>query len=102
MLDLIKILTSNEKTNACTKATNNPCTYSIRGNPIGNSNHQRSFADIAATPGTKSPKRIDQEIIFPYNLKERDIILAIVQIISKTPRNKEIQISNILATNLIG
>ena len=102
MLDLINILMSSENTKAWINATNNHCIYKIIGNHIGNSSHLSNPAVIAANHGTNNHRRIDHEIIFPYNLNERDITLAIVQIISSIQRNNEIPISNIFAIIFIG
>lgn len=80
------------KTNACTTTDNNHCKYTISGN------HIARLVDSNQTVTVQSHKnatfnKIEPADILPNNLRDNEIILAKIQIISNNHINIEITIS---------
>ena len=88
-------------TKACITATNNHCTYNINGAITGKFDPIMPFvAELIHT--TNIVNSIHHDIIFPYSLADRDIILAKIPIISSIHTNSDIPMSNSFTINHAG
>jgi hypothetical protein len=94
----MNIAIKSGNTKACITATNNHCKYNINGAITGKFDPMIPFvAPLIQT--TNIVSKIHHDIIFPYNLADRDITLANIPIISNSQTNNDIAMSNSLTIN---